>query len=426
MNFMRNEMTTEKNNLDIQTFLEKIAVISVKHSGVSKKEQLNFNVFSILRRETEEVGLHSAFLFALLDPKGAHEHQTIFLNSLMDVLGLSDFTDAKFERSGKEIPFDNGRIDLYFQQGDRALIIENKIDANDEPEQLSRYIKVAKDEFKAKHIDVVYLTLDGKIPTLNSLGDYGHLLDGLCTEGGLRTEDGVQLKCASYKSDIVKWLEHCIAKMALYPTTRETLVLYKRLVLGLTGQSLMEAEKMEIVNTIVQNKENLEAALKVMKVSDDLKKKILTSAIGKIVAEVTKQGYEIVENTLEGEPLVREAYLTFKKANSDWKGFTVQLQPQGSDGGNVKYGIKNPVYEHGAPIKGNESIEALKKEISEKKPNCNLSNECWLCIKALPDPYKNLTSREALTKLQFENGVDVINKDLLKIAEEFDEVIRKL
>jgi len=407
-------MTTEKNNLDIQTFLGKIAAISVKHSGISKKEQLGFNVFSILRRETEEVGLHSAFLFALLDPKGAHEHKTVFLNVLMDVLGLSDFTDAKFERSGKEMPFDNGRIDLYFQQGDRALIIENKIDAKDQPKQLARYINWAIETCNATHIDVVYLTFDGSKPGDDSLDKYKHLLKHE------RDDQGVQLKLASYKFDIVKWLEHCIPAMALYPTTRETLFLYKRLVLKMTGQSYMEAEKMELLKFIMDNEEHLRTAMKIIEVSEDLKQTILGKALNELKTKVEKESSIITNKSIIDNPLECQCFFSFNKPA--WPGFEIHLQPQISDGGKVLYGVKFPKDKEQSLEE--EKVKIKKREINKLMDPPQKTNDWWVWYNDMPAPYNNLTSSDSLIGLQFGDGVEVIFAHLNNVSNKLDDYFK--
>ena len=60
------------NQIDqIRLLLDKVDLISWKYEQVLQGPQYRFNVFTILRREDDEVRLHSRFLAELLDPAGA-------------------------------------------------------------------------------------------------------------------------------------------------------------------------------------------------------------------------------------------------------------------------------------------------------------------------------------------------------------------
>jgi len=240
----------------IQSLLAKVEAIGVKYSGIAEREQYDFNVFSILREPDAEVGLHSAFLAAILNPDGGHGQGKWFLNEFLIQAGLErvpeeseaqvfrEYTRLRNETTGSE----RDSIDIFIKVGERAIVIENKIYAEDQDEQIKRYVQFACDKgYSEEKVDVIYLTLDGHEPSSDSLCGY----------------DIKKVKLMSYGEDVIPWLKKCIEHMAKHPTTRETLVLYQRIVQGLTGKSMNEGEIMEIAEHLGSSKENMHLVRKI-------------------------------------------------------------------------------------------------------------------------------------------------------------------
>ena len=135
-----------------------------------------------------------------------------------------------------EKPVDYGRIDIYIE-GDKGIVaIENKIYAGDGGIQLKRYRDSL--ENKNKPYKLLYLTLDGHEASKQS-------------EGGLEAEkDYVTI---SYRNHIIKWAENCHKEVAQYPTIRETIAQYIRLVKKLTGQMRSQEMNNEIIELIAND-----------------------------------------------------------------------------------------------------------------------------------------------------------------------------
>ena len=137
-----------------------------------------FNVFNTIGLRTEEVRLHSAFLAELLNPQGTHGLSSLFLEAFFKRLGLSnDYLDVNKvsqdikERSiGSVTDKEGGRIDIIIEDGKHAVLIENKIYAEDQKNQLLRYYNYGKDKYQDGFI-LIYLTLDGHEPNKCSLGN---------------------------------------------------------------------------------------------------------------------------------------------------------------------------------------------------------------------------------------------------------------
>lgn len=140
-----------------------------------------YNVFNVLGVDNMELS-HSAFLAALLDPNGSHGMQDAFLKAFIDTIahgGTKPELDTAHAKVYTEYNIGNitettgGRIDILItdrsdtgsgKAGGHAIIIENKIWAADQPNQLVRYHNFAP---KAT---LLYLTLNGDEPSAQSRG----------------------------------------------------------------------------------------------------------------------------------------------------------------------------------------------------------------------------------------------------------------
>lgn len=127
----------------------------------------SFNLFKVLRGSSDEVRLHSRFIAELLDPKGSHGLGIEFLSYFVsEILGQKNF-DVESAFVQKE--WNDIDILIRNQQG-QAIIIENKIYAEDQDNQLNRYFNIVNDlKFEAKNINIIYLTLDGRNASKQSL-----------------------------------------------------------------------------------------------------------------------------------------------------------------------------------------------------------------------------------------------------------------
>lgn len=217
----------------IELFLDSIALIKWKYEKVIRQSEQDFNIFSILRSPSDEVNLHSQFLAELLNPKGSHNQGDILLGAFLKQVDLSNFK-LKNVYVNKEY---NG-IDIFIANETQAIILENKVYAEDQPGQLARYYEAVQKQ-GIEDISVIYLTLNGDPPSEQSTG-------GIVTNSILRL--------VSYKDDVDVWLEECIKQASQYPILRETLIQYQRLIKKLTGQSLVRGYIMEIKDFLLDEK----------------------------------------------------------------------------------------------------------------------------------------------------------------------------
>ena len=217
-----------------------------KLKKVYEDNGLCFNIFDILQLTSSEVRLHSSILASLLRPEihGAKseflkeflripkiEKRSIKLDCSKTIVEVEKYIGPLSETTG-------GRIDLYVSDGNNHLIIENKIYAGDQKNQLLRY-----HNFKPE-ANMIYLTLFGSEPSKESLG-------------GLKADSII---CLSYKDDIIPWLSKCVQLAANLPYVRETINQYINTLSQLTNSYMTQNN--DIIELIKQP-DNIGAAISV-------------------------------------------------------------------------------------------------------------------------------------------------------------------
>ncbi len=243
----------------LKNLLEKIAIINKKYEEMAKISGENFNVFSILRLTTNEVRTHSAFLAELLNPNGKHGLSNAFLKEFVNIL-KQKFQQTKKEGSLTKFEFyaeegtkvaveywlgyktetAGGYIDILLSdKKGNHLIIENKIYAGDQVNQLLRY-----HSFNEK-APLIYLTLNGNAPSEQSTNNNETLLQNIL--------------CISYRIEIYQWLEACHKIAVNHPLLRETIKQYLNLIKILTHQTMETKEREEIINEIAKSESQMTA-----------------------------------------------------------------------------------------------------------------------------------------------------------------------
>lgn len=135
-------------------------------SLVKKRNPLeDINLFSILGMENKEVSAHSAFLFYIFKPfqgeDGKRDDQN--LRILYHHLFRKD-NEPTFLDIQREVPFDNGRIDFLLKYDSDAAVIELKVWAGEQPDQIQRYRKYLEQNGYSEK-NVFFLTPNGRTPT---------------------------------------------------------------------------------------------------------------------------------------------------------------------------------------------------------------------------------------------------------------------
>jgi len=217
----------------------------------------HFNVFQILRVGHYEVRTHSPMVAELLNPRGCHGQGCIFLRQFCSVLEVEGF-DPESARVrtefhiGPQTDEEGGRIDILISdKSGSQIIIENKIYAGEQSNQLGRYRKYSP----GAHL--FFLTLFG-----DASQDAG-------------VENALEVTNISYRSHILQWLEACRKEAVNAPTVRETITQYIHLIQQLTHQNTNTRMSQELTAAVLQSESTYRAYNALCKAERDVHKTIL-------------------------------------------------------------------------------------------------------------------------------------------------------
>jgi len=105
--------------------------------------------------------------------------------------------------------------------------------------------------------------------------------------------------------------------MAKYPTTRETLILYQRIVQALTGQAVNEEENMEIAKHLVETPDNYRLAEKTVLAMDRAKQLAEERFLKELSEAIKKEGIEPQSDKFEN--------VYTNKKTEEWLAITIPL-----------------------------------------------------------------------------------------------------
>ena len=255
----------------VNAFLNTISKLYKNEKQVEHKKREDgefFNVFNTIGLRAEEVRLHSAFIAELLNPKGSHGLSNLFLQAFLEETGLpNDY--IVYQQCSKNIvervigpvtDTEGGRIDIIIDDGNHAIIIENKIYAGDQKNQMLRYNNYGRKKFPNGY-KLVYLTLDGHKPDDSSLEN-----------------DEYSYITISYEKDIVEWLEKCYSISAGKPLVQSVIKQYFELVKQITNTDMDTKYRNDLMSAMLAP-ENVIAVGEILQLQDDWLFEIINSHI---------------------------------------------------------------------------------------------------------------------------------------------------
>lgn len=239
----------------LQSLLNSVNAI-LREEKVKKEESLRrgerFNMFQVCRVDHYEV-MHSAIIASFLDPKGSHGQREKYLKVFLQT--VDDKTEIETSSCSvyTEYPTIDGRIDILIEdKKGKGIIIENKVYATDQSEQLKRYDNFSKAKYGDGNYAIYYLTLDGH-------------------EASKDSGEGINYSRISYKEHILNWIEKSIKESATTPLIRETLIQYSTHIKQLTNLDMDTMNKEALLKSMA---ENADAVISMYLAQEDFKKYI--------------------------------------------------------------------------------------------------------------------------------------------------------
>lgn len=392
---------------NIQQLMTRINEISNKYEEISKVSGDNFNVFRVIELTSDEVRLHSKFLAELLNPKGSHGQGSKFLDLFIQQFDIknvdSETSKVSVEESiGNKTPTTGGRIDILIEDNNKhTIIIENKIYASDQENQLLRYYNYSRD-------NIFYLNLNGSDPSENSYQDL---------------EKDKHFKIISYEYDILNWLENCKKESVSLPLLREGIAHYMNLIKYLTGQSSNTTMSKEIIDLLASTPQNIETAIKIANNTDTARNKIQWEFWKQLRKEFELQGISLLEDT-ESKSVVSENKVKDYYSNKrNKKNYGLWTQILKIDDTIIYYGIElaSYIYFGFRAEKNNEYHISSKAEYEEIRHIIKgidtkyQSTEWWLGWKYVtPQLNFKVFNDENIFKLADRNNLEQVVKDIVQ------------
>ena len=389
--------------------LDKLGIIAFKYQKINEQNQDRFNIFSILRNYSDEVNLHSKFISELLNKNGTHGKGAGFCEAFLKELDISfDLENYSVQREYKNIDV------LLRDKNGKAIIIENKIWAKDQHEQLKRYHEqMLKEGYQDQDINIVYLSLHGEEPDKSSLGDL--------------KEDKIIL--LSYEHDIYNWIECCIEISARIPGLRETLIQYQKIINQLTGRTMNENEEQtqEVIKLLSENDNMINAQL----IADNWVHVRWHTEwdFWNDFSELISKDYEIID-CQKFSPWYLDSAIHRKKNRDPYYGIMFKIgELKGADmclyiergDWNLYYGI-TMMDKSDRTINAESRFDEFRQLLTEKELDKWWSDEWWLFRKLL-EPEINFNSFSGSNTLRLAN--EQHRKEYIaKIWEEIQELVR--
>lgn len=277
---------------DFDSFVSRFSDYLAKANESKKRGNNDYNPLKAVQKPCDEVNMHSGFIYSLLDTNGEHYQDDLFLSLFLEVLGLKEWFG---NTTNAQVRKESNYIDLCIFNDTKHIIIENKIKAEDQPNQIANYIdKVHNDGVEYENIFVIFLTLHDREPSSNSRTSKDNNLLWEIKGDFLESKDGkIGYKKVLYKNEILEWIESCQSKSGVgnIANLNYALECYK-----------------DIVKIITDKKENAMGIADFFKDSEDFESDF-------------KLAFEIIKNTDK----IKEAYFQKlqteldKLSITDWK-----------------------------------------------------------------------------------------------------------
>ncbi|MGX9985806.1 PDDEXK-like family protein [Soonwooa purpurea] len=311
--------------------------------------------------EHREDETHSVLLADLLSPEGSHGQKGLFLKLFLDSLNIdsTNFEYAKVHREYYIGEIDEhytqgGRIDILIEINHQKILIENKIYAKDQENQLERYHQAFP------NAKILYLTIDGK--------DYQNRVD-------------FDYMPISYEIEISKWLESILNEISGKQFLQNSIKQYYNLVKNISFTGYTQEMEKEIATEITSSPENLDAAYQIYNNYESAIKKLRNNRLASLETEMKEKGFYKTEDNSDNEYY----YIT-----DNWKNH------------NICIGIvfeKNDIYVGISKLDNSLSVNHdLIKKINDRFP-IEHPSDYWPTYKYLP-MFKNFYAPETAKLLQ--------------------------
>jgi hypothetical protein len=310
-------------NAKISDLLQYVQTLRFYEEKLVHVQGDRFNVFDLFGVGSREVSTHTPYLVEFLNPKGVHGLGERPLAAFVQRFKLNLVPTTTHVTTnhylGPVTDDSGGYIDILLTDAaDHQVVIENKIFAYDQPNQLHRY----QNGFQKARI--IYLTRDGLEPS-----DF--------TTCGMTDAEQERILCLSYAKDIIAWQEECRCQAAVAPVVRETITQYINLIRRLTNQSTNTNMSIQIAEAVLKDEASLKAFYELLSADADVHGKILEKLHEQCDAIGRQLGLKVVFDT----PLAgREGGFLFSDESMERQNISIVFEFEGINYQSLTFGIR--------------------------------------------------------------------------------------
>jgi hypothetical protein len=252
----------------------------------------DFSIFDFL--DTRENGL-SRVIAWLLDPSGSHAQGERFLIAFIEWLGFGDdWKDrAGSARAWTEVSSgagsEPGYIDILLRLGDRAVGIENKPSAADQPRQVERYLAHLAHHYPEGHC-LLYLSGSGEGPSASSLKP----------ELAAKEIECGRLVVRGYPA-LITWLESCLCRCRAPSVSVAIEGLAKHIRSEFMGVEDIHGAS-DLAEAVCENERMVEAALAIFEAEEPIRALIIDRFYRTIREETAlRHGWHVIRSDIGPE-----------------------------------------------------------------------------------------------------------------------------
>lgn len=254
----------------------------------SKREQigLNYNVFTLMDIERREEETHEYMIYSILNYRNSDRRKE-FIEQFLISMGIpKSFLREQWTVEREHYTEKHGRLDLFFKpsgHGKKCVVVELKVDAEDQPRQLKRYEDYVR-VCRYQEYRIIYLTLDGRDPEEQSY------------EGMVHPE---WLMRKSFGEDVLNWLEGCIEICQDKNVDAGFMQQYWILLKKLTEEDKMQDAMENEIAGLIRNSQDLRTCLGIEQALPVIKGQILFDFMDSIYHAMEKKGCEFFDDGYE-------------------------------------------------------------------------------------------------------------------------------
>ena len=287
------------------------------------EDSSRYNLLSIIEKDRDEAHVHSKVIYNLLSQNWGKKDKETFLTLFLKELGIEEeIIYNKTWEVTREKAFDldtvKGRLDFEIKSKDYIYIIEMKIDAGDQPEQLIRYQKFAKEQHKKYKI--FYLTLDGHNASKKSIGE----------EENLEENQKVEYTNISFKEEILNWLENCLK---LVEGKENKLACINQYIASIN--KILGEKETKIKDNILKSVKDIKTAITIYEKLNENLQKVLESFFEELNKKLKNKLKDITPKPIYNESYIKDYYnYTLDKIPQDYPGLYIVLAENKSKNSN--------------------------------------------------------------------------------------------